>query len=59
MAIKVLIADQLSQDGIDILKSESGLSVDNKTGLTPKDLAAIVGSYEALVVAVPPKSRRK
>jgi len=48
--ISVLIADQLSQDGIDILKKEPGLKVDIKTGLTPKDLAEIIGSYEGLVV---------
>lgn len=49
-AIKVLIADQLSQDGIDLLKAEPGLSVDIKTGLSPKELAEIVGPYEGLVV---------
>jgi len=50
MPIKVLIADQLSKDGIDILKSESGLSIDVQTGLASKDLAAIITSYEGLVV---------
>lgn len=48
--LKVLIADQLSQDGIDILKAESGLVVDVKTGLTPKELAEIIGPYDGLVV---------
>ena len=48
--IKVLIADQLSEDGIALLKKEPGLSVDIKTGLSPKDLAEIIGPYEGLVV---------
>ncbi len=48
--VKVLIADHLSEDGIKILKDEPGLAVDIKTGLSPKDLAAIIGPYEGLVV---------
>ena len=48
--MKVLIADHLSEDGITILKSEPGLQVDVKTGLSSKDLAAIIGPYEGLVV---------
>ena len=48
--IKVLIADHLSEDGIALLKNEPGLSVDVKTGLSPKDLAQIIGPYEGLVV---------
>jgi len=48
--IKVLIADQLSEDGIKILTDEPGLQVDIKTGLSSKDLAQIVGPYEGLVV---------
>ena len=48
--IKVLIADQLSEDGVALLKNEPGLSVDVKTGLSPKELAQIIGPYEGLVV---------
>ncbi len=48
--IKVLIADHLSEDGIKILKSEPGLKVDVKTGLSSKELADIIGPYEGLVV---------
>jgi D-3-phosphoglycerate dehydrogenase len=50
MAVKVLIADHLSDDGIQLLKAESGLSVDVKTGLSPKELAGIIKSYDGLVV---------
>ena len=48
--IRVLIADQLSEDGVKLLKREPRLAVDIKTGLSPKELAEIVGPYEGLVV---------
>jgi D-3-phosphoglycerate dehydrogenase len=50
MAVKVLIADKLSEDGIALLKGESGLAVDVKTGLSSKELAQIIEPYEGLVV---------
>ncbi len=48
--IRVLIADQLSDDGIKLLRQESGLAVDIKTGLSSKELAQIIEPYEGLVV---------
>jgi len=48
--IKVLIADQLSEDGITLLKNESGLAVDIKIGLSSADLAKIIEPYEGLIV---------
>ena len=48
--IKVLIADKLSEDGVKLLQGERDLEVDIKTGLSPQDLAAIIGPYEAVVV---------
>ena len=48
--VKVLIADTLSEDGIKLLKAEGGLQVDVKTGLSPKELAQIIGPYEGLIV---------
>src|SRR3990167_1209475 len=48
--LKVLIADQLSEDGVALLKAEPGLSVDVKTGLSPQDLAQVIGPYDGLVV---------
>jgi len=46
--MKVLVADPISNAGIDIL---SGCAqVDVKTGLKPDELVAIIGDYEALVV---------
>jgi D-3-phosphoglycerate dehydrogenase len=48
--LKVLIADTLSEDGIALLKKEAGLEVDVQTGLSPADLAKIIGPYDALLV---------
>lgn len=45
---KILIADPIAQDGIDILQREG--DVDVKTGLKPDELIAIIGDYAALVV---------
>ena len=49
-AIKVLVADKLSEEGVKLLKAEPALAVDIKTGLSPQDLAAIVAPYHGLIV---------
>lgn len=46
--MKVLIADSVADEGIDILRS--GAQVDIKTGLKPEELISIIGDYEALIV---------
>jgi len=46
--MKVLVADPISQEGIDVLCSEA--EVDVKTGLKPEELIAVIGDYDALVV---------
>jgi len=46
--MKVLVADPISNAGIDILRSCA--QVDVKTGLKPDEIIAIIGDYEALVV---------
>ena len=45
---KILVADPIAQDGIDILKSEA--DVDVRTGMSPDELKRTVGDYHALVV---------
>lgn len=47
--MKVLVSDNISQRGIDILK-KAGLEVDIKTGLNPEDLKSIIGEYDALII---------
>jgi len=46
--MKVLIADPLADEGIDILRRHA--EVDVKTGLKAEELIAIIGDYEALIV---------
>ncbi|AKU89879.1 phosphoglycerate dehydrogenase [Vulgatibacter incomptus] len=49
MAAKVLVSDDLSREGIEILE-RGGLSVDVKVGLKPEELRAIIGEYDGLAV---------
>jgi D-3-phosphoglycerate dehydrogenase len=46
--MKVLVADPLSKEGVEIMKSVA--EVDVKTGLKEAELISIIGNYEALVV---------
>ncbi len=57
-SIKVLIADQMSESAIGILKS-NGFSVDVKTGLKPEELQAIMGEYDALIVRSATKATKE
>lgn len=47
--MKVLISDNLSQVGIDVLQ-KAGLEVDVNTGLSPEELKKIIGNYDGLVI---------
>ena len=46
--MKVLVADALSKEGIDIMKAVA--EVDVKTGLKQEEIIPIIGNYEGLVV---------
>src|SRR5512139_2748071 len=46
--MRVLVADPLSKEGIDLMKSTA--EVDVKTGLKAEEITAIIGNYEGLVV---------
>jgi D-3-phosphoglycerate dehydrogenase/(S)-sulfolactate dehydrogenase len=48
--MKVLVADELSTEGLETLRKVPGLTVEVKTGLKPGDLKAIVGNYDVLAV---------
>jgi len=56
--MKILIADSMSGEAVDILKSK-GLAVDVKTDLKKEELAAIVGEYEGLIVRSATKVTRE
>ncbi len=48
MTARVLIADPIAQDGVDLLARDA--QVDVRTGLSKDELCAIIGDYDALVV---------
>lgn len=47
--MKVLVSDNISSKGIEILK-RAGLDVDVKTGMSPEELRASIGGYDGLVI---------
>ena len=46
---KVLITDNISQEGIDILLREKNIDVDIKAGIKKDDLRKIIGNYDAMI----------
>lgn len=46
--MKILVAEPLAKQGLEILRAHH--EVDEKIGLTPDELAAIIGDYDALLV---------
>ncbi|PIP72392.1 MAG: phosphoglycerate dehydrogenase [Nitrospinae bacterium CG22_combo_CG10-13_8_21_14_all_47_10] len=48
--MKVLVSDNLSATGVEILKKESGIEVDVKTGLPKEELIKIIPNYDGLIV---------
>jgi len=49
--LKILIADRVAQEGIDLLRTQlPGAQIDERPGLKPEQLKAIIGDYAALVV---------
>jgi D-3-phosphoglycerate dehydrogenase len=48
--VKVLVSDNLSDLGVQILRDAEGIEVDVKVGLSPDELKAIIGEYEGLAV---------
>jgi D-3-phosphoglycerate dehydrogenase len=48
---RILIADEIAQEGIDLLRKElPEAQIDVRTGLKPDQLRAIIGEYTALIV---------
>jgi hypothetical protein len=48
--MKVLVSDNLGEDGIRMFQEAPGIDVDVKTGLEPDALKAIIADYDALVI---------
>lgn len=48
--MKVLIADKLSNVGLDWLKGQKDVELEIKPGLAPADLAKIVGEFDGMII---------
>ena len=48
--IKVLVADKLAKEGIDLLNSTEGVEAVVKTGMSEDELSRIIGEYDGLIV---------
>ncbi len=48
--MKVLVSDNLSELGVQILRDAEGIEVDVKVGLSPEELKEIIGEYHGLAV---------
>src|SRR5215831_8421590 len=48
--MKILISDNLSKVGVDLLRRNERFQVDVNTGLKPEELKRIIGDYDALIV---------
>jgi len=47
--MRILVADKLALEGLEILK-QSGIDYDEKIGLKPEEIGAIIGEYDACIV---------
>ncbi|MEW6333873.1 MAG: phosphoglycerate dehydrogenase, partial [Thermodesulfobacteriota bacterium] len=47
---RILVSDSLSAEGIDIFTGTPDIEVDVRTKVTPEELKAIIGGYDALVI---------
>ena len=48
--IKILIADKLAKEAIDLINSTSGAQAEIKQGLSEDELSKIIGEYDAILV---------
>ena len=51
--MKILVSDALGQGGMDILRKEKNIQVDEKVGLKPEELKKIIGEYDGYLFAAP------
>src|ERR1700726_4585424 len=49
--LKILITDRIAREGIDLLRTQlPEAQIDERPGLKPEQLKAIIGAYAALIV---------
>ncbi len=58
MSPRILVSDPIADDGVEILRRH-GAQVDIRTGLSPDELRAIIGDYDALIVRSETKVTRE
>jgi D-3-phosphoglycerate dehydrogenase len=49
-AYSVLVTDGLASAGVDLLRSTPGMQVTVESGMSPAELAAVIGEHDALIV---------
>ena len=55
---RILVADSIAEAGIAFLRDHvAGFDVDVKLGMSPEELAAAIGAYEAVIVRSATKIR--
>lgn len=50
MTFRVLVADKLSSDAVEVFQNADGFEVDVNTGLSPEVQREIIGSYQAVII---------
>ena len=50
MPSRILVSDPISEVGVELLNSHPDITADFKVGLSPEQLIAIIGEYDALIV---------
>lgn len=48
--MKILVSDKLAQEGLDILNAETAFTVDVRNGMSPEELKAAIGDYDAIII---------
>ncbi|MHC4552713.1 MAG: phosphoglycerate dehydrogenase [Planctomycetota bacterium] len=47
---KILIADKLAQEGVDLINSIDGFEAVVKTGMSEDELASVIGEYDGIII---------
>lgn len=50
MTYRVLATDKLAPEGVEVFRTHPEIELDSKPGLPPAELAAVIGTYDALVM---------
>ncbi len=48
--LRILVADSIAEEGLSMLRAAQGVEVDIRTGLSPAELAGIVGEYDGMII---------